>query len=211
MKSSPDRDQAVPFASVRAAYGARASEYTDAVGSIGHVAAADLDLVTNWAGTLEGPVLDVGCGPGQWTAHLAGLGVSVEGVDPVPEFIDSARASYPAASYRLGRAEDLGVPDGSLGGVLAWYSLIHTDPERIGEALAEFARCLGPGGGLAIGFFAGPKLEPFDHAMITAYHWPVELLVAKVAAAGFAVTHVESRSTRPDRTHGAILATRRTA
>ncbi|MGC3956373.1 MAG: hypothetical protein QM804_19395 [Propionicimonas sp.] len=103
------------------------------------------------------------------------------------------------------------MPDGSLGGVLAWYSLIHTDPERMGRRSPSSPAVLGPDGGLAIGFFAGPRLEPFDHAMITAYHWPVGLLVAKVAAAGFAVTHIESRSTRPDRTHGAILATRRTA
>lgn len=195
--------------SVRACYGARADDYIDAVGSISHVAAADLALVTRWAHGVEGLVLDVGCGPGQWTHYLTGLGVSVEGIDPVPEFIDSARATYPAAPYRLGRAEDLGVADGSLGGVLAWYSLIHTDPERIGDALAEFARCVRPGGGLAIGFFAGPKLAPFDHAVVTAYHWPIELLAARVEAAGFEVTHSESRTDRPARTHGAILATRR--
>lgn len=197
--------------SVRAAYQARSTEYTDAVGRIDHVAAEDLDLVASWARGLNGLVLDVGCGPGQWTHFLTRLGVSAAGIDPVPEFVESARATYPGSSYRLGRAEDLGVAKGSLGGVLAWYSLIHTEPERIGGALDEIARCLRPGGGLAVGFFAGPKLRPFDHAVVTAYCWPIESMVATIEAAGFDVAHTESRTDRPARTHAAILAIRRRA
>lgn len=199
------------LATVRGAYGARVEEYVAAVGGIDHVAEADLALVTRWALGIEGPVLDIGCGPGQWTHHLAGLGIDVEGVDPVPEFVAHATATYPGNRYRVGRAENLGAADGALGGVLAWYSLIHTAPERIGDALAEFARCIRPGGGLALGFFTGDAQSPFDHAVTTAYYWPVDLLAAEVAAAGFAVTHTESRTDRPDRAHGAILAVRGTS
>lgn len=194
--------------SVRGAYGARAREYVELVGRIEHVAAPDVALVERWARRIEGPVLDVGCGPGQWTHHLAGLGMDVEGLDPVPEFIESARATFPDERYRVGRAEALGVDKGSLGGVLAWYSLIHTGPEQIGAVLTEFARCIRPGGGLAVGFFTSSMLEPFEHAITTAYYWPVDVLTSKVEAAGFVVTHAESRMDRPARSHGAILATR---
>ena len=194
--------------SVRAVYGARASEYVEVVGGIDHVAALDLALVERWARGVEGVVLDVGCGPGQWTHYLSGLGVDAEGVDPVPEFIESAQMTYPAGRYRLGRAEALGIDGGTLGGVLAWYSLIHIDPEQISAALSEFARCIRPGGGLALGFFTGPQLESFEHAITTAYYWPIGLLTRKVEAAGFTVTHTESRTDRQKRMHGAILATR---
>jgi hypothetical protein len=84
----------------------------------------------------------------------------------------------PGVRFRPGRAEELGVSDNSLGGVLAWYSLIHT----------------------------GPMLETFDHAVTTAWYWPVDMLRGKVEAAGFAVTHVESRSEPGSRAHGAITA-----
>lgn len=194
--------------SVRGSYGARADEYVEVVGRIEHAAAPDLALVERWARRIEGPVLDVGCGPGQWTHHLAGLGRDVEGVDPVPELVERAQATYPGHRYRVGRAEALGVDDGSLGGVLAWYSLIHHEPEQIGAALTELARCIRPGGGLALGFFTGPTLEPFEHAITTAYFWPVDLMAAEVESAGFSVTHTESRTDRPARSHGAILATR---
>ncbi|GAB2506060.1 hypothetical protein CATRI_00165 [Corynebacterium atrinae] len=194
-----------PLDSVRAQYSARASEYIAALGSIQQVSPVDLAFIETWARNLDGLVLDVGCGPGHWTHFLTSLGLTVEGIDPVPEFINSARATYPGVRFRVGRGDDLDVADGSLGGVFAWYSLIHVHP---GAALLEFARCLRPGGGLALGFFTGPQLAPFDHAITTAYYWPVDLLTAEVEAAGFTVTQCETRTDPGSRPHGAILAIR---
>ncbi|MFT4235256.1 MAG: class I SAM-dependent methyltransferase [Microbacterium sp.] len=195
---------------VTAAYGARADEYIDALGRIEHAADADRALIEKWALGLDGLVLDVGSGPGQWTHLLTRLGVDIEGIDPVAEFVDRARVDYPTSRYRVGRAEALPMEDASLAGVLAWYSLIHTPPRQIDTPLREFARCLRPGGGLAVGFFTGSVLEPFDHAITTAYYWPIDQLVERVEHAGFTVTHTETRSTEGSRPHGAILA-RRTA
>lgn len=55
---------------------------------------------------------------------------------------------------------------------------------------------------------AHERLGPFEHAITTAYYWPVDLLTSEVEVAGFAVTHTESRELGPARSHGAILATR---
>ena len=196
------------FESVRASYGARADEYVSALGSIDHAAQPDVTLIERWTRDVDGAVLDVGCGPGQWTHFLTGLGVDAEGIDPVPEFIESAQSTYPGGKYSIGRAEDLAVADRSLGGVLAWYSLIHVEPERISAVLSEFARCTRPGGGLALGFFTGPELATFDHAIATAYFWPLDLLIAAVEAAGFTIIHSETRTDPGARPHGALLATR---
>ncbi|HJX78479.1 class I SAM-dependent methyltransferase [Glutamicibacter sp.] len=196
------------FESVRLAYGAKAREYVDAVGRREHIADTDLALVTDWASKLKGKVIDVGSGPGQWTQLLTSLGAEVEGIEPVPEFLAIAKETYPNVKFRQGRAEMLDVPAQSLGGVLAWYSLIHTKPENLHKPLTEFARSLRPGGGLALGFFTGPKLVAFDHAVTIAYCWPLDQLVAHIEDAGFAVAHVESRIMSPTRTHGELLATR---
>ncbi len=159
------------------AYGRRASEYIDAFGSIEATVSLDRDLVSIWAHHQpDGPILDVGCGPGQWTNWLHRRGIDVSGLDPTPEFITAARDRYPGVPFRMGHAERLDVADSSLAGILAWYSLIHLPPDRLTTAFAEFARSLKPGGGLLLGFFEGPQVAPFDHAIATAYSWPLDLL-----------------------------------
>ncbi len=193
---------------VQAAYGARAAEYAGVLGTVESLADADLEFVAGWAKNIEGPVLDVGSGPGQWTQYLNGLGVPATGIDPVSEFVELARTAYPDVTYEVGRAENTRQANGSLGGVLAWYSLIHTEPSEIGKALCEFHRIIRPGGGLALGFFEGPELEPFEHAIITAWYWPMERLADAIEAVGFTVTHTEVRTDPGARRHGAISALR---
>lgn len=191
-----------------AAYGARADEYIDAVGYIDHAEDVDVTRIGEWAQSVDGPVLDVGCGPGQWTHWLATQGLDIDGTDPAQEFIDHARRKYPGVRYSVGRAEELDAASASIGGVLAWYSLIHSAPDEVATALGEFARCVRPGGGLLLGFFTAAEHKAFDHAVTTAYHWPLDALEKPVEDAGFTVTHAATRSGRPERTHGEIIAVR---
>lgn len=193
---------------MRAAYSARAAEYVEAVGGIEHAAQQDRERIVSWARGIEGRVIDVGCGPGQWTDHLHRAGVDIEGVDPTEAFVEGAILRYPAARYRAGQAEDLGVRDGALGGILAWFSLIHTSPTSIDAPLEEFARCLAPGGGLLIGYFDGTACEPFDHAVTTAYYWSAEALAERLDRAGFVVTEVHARADPGVRRQGTIIACR---
>ncbi|MGW8566984.1 class I SAM-dependent methyltransferase [Isoptericola sp. NPDC055881] len=192
-----------------AAYAARAQEYTDLFGSMDAVHDDDRDLVARWAAGLAGRVVDAGCGPGQWTDFLARQGVDAEGVDLAEPFLDRARAAYPGVPFRRAALDDLGVPDGSLGGVLAWYSVIHTAPPRMDAVLAELARALAPGGGLLLGFFRGPRVEPFDHAVATAWFWPPDELARRLDRAGFDVVATASRTDPGVRPHGAVTARRR--
>ncbi|WP_157108767.1 class I SAM-dependent methyltransferase [Aldersonia kunmingensis] len=193
---------------VRAAYSARAQEYIDLFGSMTSVHPSDQALVSAWAGTLTGPVLDAGCGPGQWSGFLAERGLAVRGIDKVPDFIERARGELPDIAFELGGFEKLGVATGSLGGVLAWYSLIHYSPQEIRVPLAEFARVIGSGGGLLVGFFDGESIESFDHAVTTAYRWPVADLDQELVTAGFEVAETHRRTGSGYRPHGAIIARR---
>ncbi len=196
---------------MRDAYGARSAEYIELFGGIDAAAEADRTAVLAWARGLAGPVVDVGCGPGQWTNFLSEHDLEIEGIDPTPEFVGAAQRRHPGVRFRIGQAEHLDVDDDdeSLGGILAWYSLIHIDPALINSALTEFARGLRPGGGLALGFFEGPELASFDHAVTTAYYWPLELLSARIEACGFTVTGADRRTAPHARTHGFITAIRK--
>lgn len=193
---------------VRRSYAARADEYTDLFGSIDATAAEDRRLIGEWAATVQGPVLDAGCGPGHWTAFLRERGVVVHGLDLVAEFVDGAAARFPDLDFRVGDLGALPVGDRALGGILSWYSLIHTEPERVPEILREFARAIRSGGTLLLGFFTGPRLEPFDHAVVTAFFWPIPLLADALATAGFEVLETRSRTDPGARPHAAILARR---
>ena len=193
---------------VGAAYAERAGEYIDALGFIEATAEQDRELIGAWAGEVTGRILDVGCGPGHWTAWLHARGDDIEGIDPVPAFIDHATVTYPGVPFRVGQAEHLHVEDGSLGGILAWYSLIHTDPARVPAVLGEFARALAPGGLLALGFFDGPVVAAFNHAVTTAYVWLIDALAQTVEEAGFTVTARHTRTDPGARPHGAIIARR---
>ena len=174
--------------------------------------AADRSLIADWRDATEGRLLDAGCGPGLWTEFLHDGFRDVIGVDISEEFLASARRTHPHLTFQSASFRALPVADASLGGILAWYSLIHTPPDEIPAVLAEFARALSPGGSLLIGFFDGPPREPFDHAITRAYFWSVDALGELLESAGFTITQQERRartaaevSTRP---HAALTAKR---
>ncbi|POH70826.1 SAM-dependent methyltransferase [Cryobacterium zongtaii] len=191
---------------IRAAYARRAAEYAEHLGLITSVHPSDLQLVTGWADRLDGPLIDAGCGPGQWTGYLAERGVRIRGVDLVPGFIDHARRAYPEVSFAIGDIGALPEPPGTVAGVLAWYSLIHHEPKSLRDALSEFARVLRPGGELLLGFFEGPVVEPFEHAITTAYRWPPAALSDELRAAHYDIIETHTRTGPGHRPHGALRA-----
>lgn len=193
---------------VATAYAARAAEYAAALGVMDAVHPSDRQVVDTWASNVSGRVLDAGCGPGHWTDYLHRCGLNVHGIDVVPQFIDKARASYPAVRFGLGSIDAIDAPDASLGGVLSWFSTIHHEPSRILTPLLEFARVLRPGGTLLLGHFDGAEVEPFDHAVVRAYRWPARELSAMLEAAGFDVIETHRRTERGRRDVGAILSER---
>jgi SAM-dependent methyltransferase len=119
-----------------------------------------------------GPVGDLGCGPGRITAHLAGLRLDAFGVDLSPGMVAVARRAHPQLRFDVGSMESLDLPDGSLAGIVAWYSVIHTPPERLPGLFAEFARVLRPGAPLLLAFQAGDD-EPVHHRQ--GYGHPISL------------------------------------
>lgn len=155
----------------RAFYDAVAEDYDDHFRDVLETRPMDRAMLAGFADLVRaagaGPVVDVGCGPGRVTAHLAALGLSVSGVDLSPRMVALARRAHPGVRFEEGAMTSLDLPDGALGGVVAWYSIIHTPQERLPEVFAEFHRVLAPGGHLLLAFQTGDEPlhidRPFGH------------------------------------------------
>ncbi|WP_084401024.1 class I SAM-dependent DNA methyltransferase [Lentzea albidocapillata] len=145
-------------------------------------------MLAAFAELADGPVADLGCGPGHLTAHLHSLGLDAFGLDLSPAMIALAREAHPELRFDQGSMTALDLADGVLGGILAFYSVIHMPPDELPAVFAEFFRVLAPGGHLLLGFYAGDDPEPqeFDHKVTLAYRWSPSSLADLLAKAGFA-------------------------
>lgn len=191
---------------VRHSYSELSAQYVDVAGSIARTHPDDRELVSTWAHGLSGRVLDAGSGPGQWTDFLAKHHLEVRGIDLVPEFVTHARAEYPDLRFDVGSFERIDERAGALGGILSWYTTIHHQPEDLPAVFAEFARVIAPGGGLLIGFFEWPVLEPFGHLVTEAFRWPVSAMCELIEGAGLETVQTHTRTEAGVRPHGAIVA-----
>jgi SAM-dependent methyltransferase len=149
-----------------------------------------------------GPVLDVGCGPGNVTAHLAQLGLDASGVDLSPRMIEHARRRYPGLRFTVASATALDLAPASLGGVLGWWSLFNLPREALPQVLAGFAEALVPGGQALIGTHVGDedvvRTEAYCGVPVawTTHLWQPEQLAAMLTDAGLEVL-AELRFTDP--------------
>lgn len=147
------------LADTRDSYDATVNEYVDMFGSDLDGRPLDRGLLATFAELVRaggnGPVADVGCGPGRVTIVLQKLGLDVFGIDLSPGMVDYARRTYPDLRFEVGSMLALDLPDASLGGLLSYYSVIHVPWERRPEVFAEFHRVLAPGGQLMVAFQVG--------------------------------------------------------
>lgn len=180
------------LSATRAAYDAAAPTYAELFRDLLRDSPLDRAFLSAFAEAVDsgggGQVADLGCGPGQITAHLAGLGLTAFGVDASTAMIGLARQSYPGLRFEVGSMAALDLADGTLGGILSRWSVIHTPPPELPVLLAEFHRVLAPGGHLLIGFSASEDAahpaQVFDHAVAPAYRWWPGHLAALLRAAG---------------------------
>jgi SAM-dependent methyltransferase len=139
---------------------------------------------------VTGPVLDVGCGPGLVTAHLAGLGLEVAGADLSPRMVEHARRLHPGLRFDVASATDLDLAPGSMGAVLGWWSLFNLPRDVLPAVVASFARALVPGGQVLLGTHVGDgdvvRTEAYGGVAVrwTTHLWQPEELTAVLAAAG---------------------------
>ena len=180
------------LALTRRNYDAMAQRYADWVPAVFAEQTFDLAMLRAFAELVGGQgnpnTLDVGCGPGHVTDWLTRTGLPVRGIDLSPVMVDLARRAHPDLRFDEGSMLDLDVADASAGGVLAYFSIIHTPPADLPTALAEFARVLTPGGFLLLAFQTGDDgqagWKAFDHKVSPAFCWSVDAVADLLTGAG---------------------------
>jgi ubiquinone/menaquinone biosynthesis C-methylase UbiE len=92
-------------------------------------------------------ILDVGCGPGNFTVYLGSRGLRPVGVDISFEMLAVGR-SHRGVHYPLiqGSMEHLPFSTGVFDGVLVAYSLLHIPKDRVPSVLRELRRVCRAGG-----------------------------------------------------------------
>jgi SAM-dependent methyltransferase len=165
----------------------------------------------------RGTVADIGCGPGHVGRYLGDRGVSVLGVDLSTEMVRVARTLNPGMEFRQGSMLALDVPDGSLAGIVAFYSIIHIAPPELPRVFAEFHRVLAPNGLALLAFHLGTEPihrdEWWGHTVDVDTHLLQREAVERLLAeAGFSVEAHLEREPNPAVEHpsrrGYVLARR---
>ncbi len=89
-----------------------------------------------------GKILDVGCGPGQFTKYMIDKGFQVVAIDYSNEMLTIAKQRVPAGSFKQMDMRELGFENESFDGLLVAYSLIHIPSEDIPKTMKGFHRVL---------------------------------------------------------------------
>ncbi|GAB2464325.1 class I SAM-dependent DNA methyltransferase [Streptomyces incanus] len=191
---NPDPDHIV---ATRAFYDAVAEDYADRFRDVFAAQSLELALLAGFAGLVKasgagGEVADLGCGPGWVTAHLASCGLDAFGLDLSESMLGIARRENPGLRFEQGSMLEPGIPDGTLAGIVSWYSSIHTPQDELPALFAGFRRLLAPGGHLLLAFQAGEEAlhleHPFGHPVALDFQRRrPDRMAEALEAAGFAL------------------------
>ena len=108
------------------------------------------------------PVCDFGCGPGQTTKYLQNLGIEISGLDLSEKMLEQARRIHPEIHFLRGNILDLEFENDSIGGVVAFYVIVHFTEEQVGIAFREVFRVLQPGGIFLFTYHIGEETIHLD-------------------------------------------------
>jgi SAM-dependent methyltransferase len=150
----------------------------------------------------HGPVLDLGCGPGQIAAIATASGMRAVGADISAEMLAIARRRVRRGAFLAAEAWALPLREASCRAVAAFYCLHHVPRTRIGVVLAESRRVLPAGGILVVATHLGSgeqwvtSDDSADPICITLYGR--DELAAMVRGAGFDIESVGARAPRAD-------------
>jgi ubiquinone/menaquinone biosynthesis C-methylase UbiE len=91
-------------------------------------------------------VLELGAGPGEISAYLAGLGSRCLATDGSRSMVEQGRRLFPAVTFQVEDFFSLSLVDASVHAVVAYYAFVNYPLAEVEPALREARRVLKPGG-----------------------------------------------------------------
>jgi SAM-dependent methyltransferase len=160
----------------------------------------DRELLDLFAASVDDPVVDAGCGPGQIGAYVRRRGHVVVGLDLSFEMV--RRAARRLDSAIVADMRSLPVMNRTVGGLVAFYSVIHVRRAELDTVLVEFARVLRPRGRLLLSAHEGRgEIERDDFlgepVPVVATLFELDELVGATSAAGLQILRAERRRPYP--------------
>jgi len=151
----------------------------------------------------QGDVCDMGCGPGHVARYLRDAGASVFGLDLSPAMLVQARKLNPDILFHEGNMMKLDIPDETLGGIAAFYTIVNIPKPFLPGIFREMARVLHAGGLLLLAFHAGDEVvheeELWGHklTMNFLFFQPGEIRLG-LKGAGFVIEEIVERDPYPE-------------
>lgn len=189
-------------------YDAVANEYARRIYGELEYKPLDRELLLRFAAQVKplGRVCELGCGPGHVARFLHDHNVQIFGVDLSPGMLAQARALNPHIEFQPGDMRSLALEDASLGGIVAFYSIIHIPRAEVTRVLTGLHRVLCPGGLLFLAFHIGDQILHLDEwwdqpVQIDFFFFQPDEMEGYLTAAGFEIQETLERLPYPDVEH----------
>ena len=176
-----------------AAYDAEADAYAVRFGSTD--LSPYLDGLLGMLPSLDGGLVDLGCGPGRDLGQLSLRGVRATGVDISTGMLRAARGTASTADLVCADLRALPFADSVFAGGWACASLLHLNKEESLRALVEAHRVIRPSGAIFISLVSGSGDEwrvDRSGGMKWFQLYECDAVCELLASAGFAVAHAET-------------------
>jgi SAM-dependent methyltransferase len=191
--------------SIRKDYDRLAEEYARRIYNELEHKPLDRQLLDRFAADVKGrgDVCDMGCGPGHVARHLHDAGATVFGLDLSVGMVEQARGLNPEIVFREGNMLALDLPDRTLAGIVAFYSIVNLPNELLPVVFGEMNRVLQPGGSLFLAFHMGDgtthEQELWGHpTSMDFFFFRPAAIQHHLEAAGFAIEEIIERNPYPE-------------
>jgi SAM-dependent methyltransferase len=188
---------------IRSNYDALAQAYArDVAGELDH-RPLERNLLQRFAKECNGLICDLGCGPGHVARYVSDFNPRVFGLDLSAGILREARARHPEINFLAGNMLELPLAEGKLGGIIAFYSIIHFDKQQVVQAFQEMYRALRQGGHLLLGVHVGREVIHADELWgvsvdFDAAFFDLKDLGDKLGSLGFKVCETVQRDAIPE-------------